>query len=92
MRGSQKSMNDNLIKSVVSLPFPSLFTKNRQKHDQKPLLTARRCCAVHAAQEYTWRTLVNGFRPGMGQHLPDRFFFLREHNAATADRESDDDA
>ncbi|MBC7205515.1 MAG: hydroxymethylpyrimidine/phosphomethylpyrimidine kinase [Methyloversatilis sp.] len=48
--------------------------------------------AAHAAQEYTWRTLQAGFRPGMGQHLPDRFFFLREHNAATADRESDDDA
>ncbi|MDY0054878.1 MAG: hydroxymethylpyrimidine/phosphomethylpyrimidine kinase [Methyloversatilis sp.] len=48
--------------------------------------------AAHAAQEYTWRTLQAGFRPGMGQHLPDRFFFLREHNAATADRESDDEA
>lgn len=48
--------------------------------------------AAHAAQEYTWRTLQAGFRPGMGQHLPDRFFFLREHNAATANRESDDDA
>lgn len=47
--------------------------------------------AAHAAQG-TWRTLQAGFRPGMGQHLPDRFFFLREHNAATADRESDDDA
>jgi hydroxymethylpyrimidine/phosphomethylpyrimidine kinase len=34
--------------------------------------------AVHAAQEYTWRTLVNGFRPGMGQHLPDRFFWTRK--------------
>lgn len=48
--------------------------------------------AAHAAQEYTWRTLQAGFRPGMGQHLPDRFFFLREHNAATADREPDDEA
>ena len=34
--------------------------------------------AVHAAQEYTWRTLVNGFRPGMGQFLPDRFFWTRK--------------
>ncbi len=34
--------------------------------------------AVQAAQEYTWRTLVNGFRPGMGQYLPDRFFWMRE--------------
>jgi hydroxymethylpyrimidine/phosphomethylpyrimidine kinase len=48
--------------------------------------------AAQAAQKYTWRTLQAGFRPGMGQHLPDRFFFLREHNAATADQESDDDA
>jgi hydroxymethylpyrimidine/phosphomethylpyrimidine kinase len=48
--------------------------------------------AAHAAQEYTWRTLQAGFRPGMGQHLPDRFFFLREHNAATADRKPDDEA
>ena len=29
------------------------------------------------AQEYTWQALANGFRPGMGQHLPDRFFWAR---------------
>ena len=28
--------------------------------------------AAHAAQEYTWRTLEAGFRPGKGQHLPRR--------------------
>lgn len=34
--------------------------------------------AVQAAQEYTWRTLAAAFRPGMGQHLPDRFFWARD--------------
>lgn len=30
--------------------------------------------AVRQAQDYTWKTLKAGFRPGRGQHLPDRFF------------------
>jgi hydroxymethylpyrimidine/phosphomethylpyrimidine kinase len=34
--------------------------------------------AVREAQEYTWQTLNAAFRPGMGQHLPDRFFWARE--------------
>jgi hydroxymethylpyrimidine/phosphomethylpyrimidine kinase len=34
--------------------------------------------AVHDAQDYTWQALANGFRPGMGQYLPDRFFWARE--------------
>jgi hydroxymethylpyrimidine/phosphomethylpyrimidine kinase len=34
--------------------------------------------AVREAQEYTWQTLNAGFRPGMGQHIPDRFFWARE--------------
>lgn len=34
--------------------------------------------AVRQAQEYTWQTLAAGFRPGMGQHLPNRFFRMRE--------------
>ena len=34
--------------------------------------------AVREAQEYTWQTLHAGFRPGMGQHIPDRFFWARE--------------
>ncbi len=34
--------------------------------------------AVEKAQEYTWNTLEAGFRPGMGQYLPDRFFWARE--------------
>jgi len=34
--------------------------------------------AVREAQEYTWQALAHGFRPGMGQHLPDRFFWARD--------------
>jgi hydroxymethylpyrimidine/phosphomethylpyrimidine kinase len=34
--------------------------------------------AVHDAQEYTWQTLKQGFRPGMGQHIPDRLFWARQ--------------
>jgi len=34
--------------------------------------------AVRQAQEYTWQALACGFRPGMGQLLPDRFFWARE--------------
>ena len=33
--------------------------------------------AIFDAQEYTWQALAAGFRPGMGQHLPDRFFWAR---------------
>lgn len=41
--------------------------------------------AVREAQEYTWETLKYGFRPGMGQHIPDRLFWARD------DEEDDDD-
>ncbi|MDR2219670.1 MAG: hydroxymethylpyrimidine/phosphomethylpyrimidine kinase [Methylobacillus sp.] len=34
--------------------------------------------AVAEAQEYTWQTLQAGFRPGMGQYIPDRLFWARE--------------
>jgi hydroxymethylpyrimidine/phosphomethylpyrimidine kinase len=34
--------------------------------------------AVHDAQEYTWQTLYSAYRPGMGQHIPDRLFWARE--------------
>ena len=34
--------------------------------------------AVQEAQEYTWQTLKNGFRPGMGQYIPDRMFWARD--------------
>jgi hydroxymethylpyrimidine/phosphomethylpyrimidine kinase len=30
--------------------------------------------AVRKAQEFTWQSLVAGFRPGQGQHVPNRFF------------------
>jgi hydroxymethylpyrimidine/phosphomethylpyrimidine kinase len=33
--------------------------------------------AVHEAQDYTWQTLAASFRPGMGQFIPDRFFWAR---------------
>ena len=33
--------------------------------------------AVREAQNYTWRALAAGFRPGMGQFIPDRFFWAR---------------
>jgi len=38
--------------------------------------------AVKDAQEYTWQTLKAAFRPGMGQHLPDRLFWAREDEPA----------
>lgn len=34
--------------------------------------------AVRDAQEYAWQTLKAGFRPGMGQYIPDRLFWARE--------------
>jgi hydroxymethylpyrimidine/phosphomethylpyrimidine kinase len=41
--------------------------------------------AVREAQEYTWQALAHGFRPGMGQHLPDRFFWAREADGESAE-------
>jgi hydroxymethylpyrimidine/phosphomethylpyrimidine kinase len=41
--------------------------------------------AVREGQEYTWQTLSNAFRAGMGQFIPDRLFWARE------DEESDSD-
>jgi len=38
--------------------------------------------AVKDAQEYTWQTLKAAFRPGMGQHIPDRLFWVREEEQA----------
>jgi len=40
--------------------------------------------AVRDAQDYTWQTLAAGFRPGMGQHIPDRFFWARGEEGADA--------
>ncbi len=45
--------------------------------------------AVKDAQEYTWQSLKAAFRPGMGQHIPDRLFWAREdaRDDAAADAE-----
>ena len=37
--------------------------------------------AVLEAQEYTWQTLKAGFRPGMGQYIPDRMFWACEEES-----------
>ena len=47
--------------------------------------------AVKDAQEYTWQTLKAAFRPGMGQHIPDRLFWAREEDAS-AERAPRDEA
>ncbi len=41
--------------------------------------------AVREAQEYTWQTLKNAYRPGMGQFIPDRLFWAREEAQARGD-------
>lgn len=38
--------------------------------------------AVRDAQEYTWQSLKLAFRPGMGQHIPDRLFWAREDDTS----------
>jgi hydroxymethylpyrimidine/phosphomethylpyrimidine kinase len=45
--------------------------------------------AVREAQEYTWQTLKKAYRPGMGQHLPDRMFWAREENDARNEAPAD---
>lgn len=45
--------------------------------------------AVHEAQEFTWNTLKHALRLGMGQALPDRFYWTRddsEDDGGDADR------
>jgi hydroxymethylpyrimidine/phosphomethylpyrimidine kinase len=41
--------------------------------------------AVRDAQEYTWHALAAGFRAGMGQAIPDRFFWARGEEADSGD-------
>lgn len=36
--------------------------------------------AVHEAQDFTWNALQQGYRPGMGQHFPDRFFWSKQED------------
>ena len=45
--------------------------------------------AVHDAQDYTWQTLANGFRAGMGQFIPDRFFWARGNDEEAAQEKGD---
>jgi hydroxymethylpyrimidine/phosphomethylpyrimidine kinase len=40
--------------------------------------------AVREAQDYTWHALEKAYRPGMGQHLPDRLFWARDERDADA--------
>ncbi len=40
--------------------------------------------AVKEAQEFTWQALQYGFRPGMGQHIPDRLFWARDEDEDVA--------
>ena len=37
--------------------------------------------AVRQAQQFTWNALRAGFRPGSGQHLPDRFFAGKDRHS-----------
>jgi hydroxymethylpyrimidine/phosphomethylpyrimidine kinase len=36
--------------------------------------------AIHEAQEFTWQALQQGYRPGMGQHIPDRMFWAKQED------------
>lgn len=48
--------------------------------------------AVRDAQDYTWQTLKNGFHAGMGQLIPDRFFWARgEEETETPEEAADKD-
>jgi hydroxymethylpyrimidine/phosphomethylpyrimidine kinase len=40
--------------------------------------------AARAAQLYTWHSLAAGFRPGMGQHLPNRLWLASQASAPAA--------
>jgi hydroxymethylpyrimidine/phosphomethylpyrimidine kinase len=44
--------------------------------------------AVREAQDYTWQTLKYGFRPGMGQLVPDRLFWARDDAEDRAETQS----
>ncbi|UCV18740.1 bifunctional hydroxymethylpyrimidine kinase/phosphomethylpyrimidine kinase [Ferribacterium limneticum] len=47
--------------------------------------------AVHDAQDYTWQALAAGFRAGMGQFIPDRFFWARGDDNEPGQNEEKDD-
>lgn len=49
--------------------------------------------AVRDAQDYTWQTLKSGFHAGMGQLIPDRFFWARgEEETETPEEAANKDA
>jgi len=48
--------------------------------------------AVREAQEYAWQALRAAFRPGMGQLIPDRFFWARTIDDLDKDPDNDLDA
>ena len=35
--------------------------------------------AIFEAQEYTWNTLKNAFKPGNGQYIPNRAFWMQDN-------------
>ena len=39
--------------------------------------------AVRQGQEFTYQTLLRAYRPGMGQHIPDRFYWARGEDDAS---------
>ena len=48
--------------------------------------------AVREAQDFTWHALEKAYRPGMGQHVPDRLFWARDERDARTDDESSPEA
>ena len=48
--------------------------------------------AVRDAQDYTWQALAAGFRAGMGQFIPDRFFWARGDDDEADKKEAKVDA
>ncbi len=47
--------------------------------------------AVRDGQDYTWQTLDNAFRAGMGQFIPDRFFWAERDDDKEEDAEAQSD-
>jgi len=47
--------------------------------------------AVRDAQEYTWQSLKLAFRPGMGQHIPDRLFWAQPDSETEEGEDAEDD-
>lgn len=41
--------------------------------------------AIHEAQEYTWESLNNGYRVGLGQHIPNRLYWAHGDNDESGD-------